>query len=203
MSRATPSASMSSVTRMRKGTGRVEAGYGQAVAPSGHGQPIGSRFDEGHIRVHGHHLAQRASRRCRFPRLHPCRSRTLLCGEPAPSGDRTILAHASWTETRVSPRGGGPGTVSGLRWRRPHRRGVRGGCGRRNQRRPPQGSGGRYEISIIPSLTSTDAPPTRTAVRLPPSTSASTSRILGRPISNPCSTRHVSNVSRRGSRAAR
>ena len=46
-------------------------------------------------------------------------------------------------------------------------------------------------------------PPTRAAVILPSVLSASTSRMLGRPISNPCSTIQRSVPSKRGSRAAR
>ncbi len=53
---------------------------------------------------------------------------------------------------------------------------------------PPAHSG----TDIVPRLTKTAEPPTRTAVVAPPDRSASTWIVEGRPISSPCSTVHRS-----------
>src|SRR5215208_5602723 len=52
--------------------------------------------------------------------------------------------------------------------------------------------GNRHGMWKVPSVTVTDDPPTLLLTTRPFSLSASTSRIDGRPISNPCSTTHRS-----------
>jgi hypothetical protein len=64
-------------------------------------------------------------------------------------------------------------------------------------------SRGSQSTRMFPSPIITLAPPTRTAVIAPADLSTSTSRMLGRPISNPCSTTQRRVPSARVSRAAR
>lgn len=179
------------------------SGYSQARVTTSRGQPIGREGHEGHIHMDATCLTTRSPPRSRRSRKHRARRRPLPCRKRADDRDRQAVVPTSRTTRRVRTEGGGKGALSGVRRRPDHRRRLRGWSSGRRPAFTPEGSSRDQLIDIIPSLTITVLPPTRTAVSSPAVTSASTSSMLGRPISKPCSTIQRSVPSRRSSRAAR